>query len=228
MPHNAVPCTIWGWQMSEASKFQKSTNDHVKQDILKFIRKFQLMDTDDAKMMVAYFIKAKIWGLGQHSVRAVWNILGMLPELNDDAIAFAIFEGIKAVGENVIKFAIRAAILAIIWPLLTQSSENAAAVMVIMNDSREDMELTDIYIEYGNVVGICKETMRSDTLKPVLPKRMPPIVNVKTGKLLVEESIHACFFAARKRGKAMSGSKGVLQFKPTDRFPVGLFVGWEV
>ena len=228
MPPDAVPFTIWGWRISDADIFRESTNGQVKHNICRLIRKFQLMKTNDTKLMVAQFIKAGIWGLGLHGVKAVWNILGMLPNVTDDAVAYAVLEGIKAVGESVVNFAVRATMLAILGSFFTQKHGNAATVMVILNDSNEDMELADIFMEHGKVVGIFKEQLCSENPQPIIPKRMPPIVNVKTGKTIVKGSIHACFFATRKRDQAQTGCQGVLKFEPTGRFPVGIFVKWEV
>ena len=178
--------------------------------------------------MVAQFVKAGIWGLGLHGVKAVWNILGMLPDVNDQAIAYAVLEGIKAIGENVINFAVRAAMFAILGPLFTQKQGNAATVMVILNDSNEDMKLADICMGHGKVVGIFKEPLCSEHPQHVIPRQMPPIVNVKTGKTIVAGSIQACFFVARKSDKAQNGFQGVMKFETTGRFPMGVFVKWEV
>ena len=228
MPPDAVPFSIWGWKLSEAAKFKNATKELVKHNICNLIRNFQVMKDDDTRMMIKMFMEAGIWGLGLHGLQAVWNILGTLPELTPETEAFAILEGIKAVGENVIKFAIRASIVAVLAPLFTQDKGNAAAVMVIMNDSDEDMQMSHFSITYGKVVGTFKEQLSSDNPQPIIPKRMPAIVNSKTGKTIVQGSIQACLFAARKRNQALTGSQGALEFEPTQIFPMGLFVGWEV
>ena len=228
MPPDAVPFAIWGWKLAEAAKFQNAKNELIAHNICNLIHNFQVMRSDDISMMVKMFMQTGIWGLGQLGLRSVWNVLATLPEVTPETEAFAILSGIKSVGEKVIKFAINAAIVAVIAPLFTRKNGNAAAVMVILNDSNEDMEVVDIKSTYGKVVGMFKEQVGSTDPKPVIPKRMPPIVNAKTKKIIVEGSIQACFFAARKRENALTGSLGALQFASTSVFPKGLFIGWDV
>ena len=228
MSSNAVPFTMWGLTISEAARFQGSTSNQVKRNICGLIRKFQVMKTQDAKMMVALFKKAEIWGLGLHGVSAVWNILGMVPDVTDNTKAFAILEGVKAVGENVINFAIRATMQAILVPLFTQNNGDASSIMVILNDSNEDMKLADIYLEHQNGVGTFNENRNSDYHQPIIPKRMPAIVNVKTRRTIVKGSIYACFYVGRKRDKTPTDLQGVLKFEPTERFPMGALIWWEV
>ena len=97
-------------------------------------------------------------------------------------------------------------------------SKNAAAIMVIINDTDEDIRMIDLHATHGKVVGIFKEKAELDNPQPILPKRLPPIINPKTKKIAVEGSVQAGFFAARKRDNALVGTQGGMKFEATKRF----------
>ena len=114
--------------------------------------------------------------------------------------------------------AIAACILAVIVPIFIFMSKNAAGIMVIINDSDEDMRMIDLHATHGKVVGIFKEKAELDNPQPILPKRLPPIVDPKTKKVVIEGSVQAGFFAARKRDSALVGTQGGMRFDATERY----------
>ena len=116
-----------------------------------------------------------------------------------------------------VTLAIAACILAVIVPIFIFMSKNAAGIMVIINDSDEDMRMIDLHATHGKVVGIFKEKAALDNPQPILPKRLPPIVDPKTKKVVIEGSVQAGFFAARKRDNALVGTQGGMRFDATER-----------
>lgn len=97
-------------------------------------------------------------------------------------------------------------------------SKNAAAIMVIINDSDEDIRMIDLHATHGKIIGIFKEKAALDNPQPILPKRLPPIINPKTKKVVIEGSVQAGFFAARKKDSALFGTQGGMKFEATERF----------
>ena len=97
-------------------------------------------------------------------------------------------------------------------------SKNAAAVMVIINNTDEDMRMVDLYATHGKVVGIFKENADLDNPQPILPRRLPPIINPTTKKVIADGSVLAGFFAARKRDNALQGTQGGMKFEATERY----------
>ncbi len=200
----------------------------MKDLIVNLIRNFQVMQNDSTRYLVKTFMEAGLWGLGAYGLMAVWRIVRTLAALSEATEAYAVLEGVMAVGVNVIKLGITIVILAILVPLFIYMTKNAAGVMVIINDTNEDMRLIDLHTTHGKVVGIFKENAALDNPQPIIPKKLPPIINPKTHKVVAEGSIQAGFFAARKKDAALIGSQGALKFDATSSYPKGVYIGWEV
>jgi len=228
IPGDAAPYVVWGWTMKQTKEYQDAKGDRIKSLICNLIRNFQVMQNDSTRYLVKTFMEAGLWGLGFYGLRAVWRIIATLSELSEATEAYAVLSGVLEVGVNVIKLGITVVILAILVPLFIYMTKNAAGIMVIINDTNEDMRLVDVHATHGKIVGIFKESAQLDNPQPIIPKKLPPIVNPKTKKVLAEGSIQAGFFAARKRDAALIGSQGGLKFDVTSSYPKGLFVGWEV
>ena len=228
IPGDAAPYVVWGWTTKQTKEYQDANGDRIKALICNLIRNFQVMKNDSTRYMVKTFMEAGLWGLGLFGLRAVWRIIATLAELTEATEAYAVLSGILEVGVNVIKLGITVVILAILVPLFIYMTKNAAGVMVIINDTNEDMRLVDVHATHGKIVGIFKENPQLDNPQPIIPKKLPPIINPKTKKVLAEGSIQAGFFAARKRDAALIGTQGGLKFDVTSSYPKGLFVGWEV
>ncbi len=185
------------------------------------------MNDDDERFMVKSFMEAGLWGLGLYGLKAVWRIVATLSELTEASTAYAVFTGIAEVGVNVIKLGITTVILAVLVPIFIYMTKDAAACMVIINDTDEDLDLSDIHATHGKIVGIFKESAKLDNPKPIVPKKLPPIYNQK-GKLVCKGSIQAGFLAARKHDNALIGTQGAFKFAATTSYPKGVSIGWEV
>ena len=131
-------------------------------------------------------------------------------------------------GVKVIRLGISVVILAVLVPLFLLMQKNAADIMVILNDTDQDLDLEDITCTHGKVVGNFKERAALENPKPIIPKRQPPILGPVTKKILLEGSIQAGFLAARKRDNALIGTQGALKFKATQSFPQGAYLGCRV
>ena len=228
IPGDAAPYTVWGWTAAQTKEYQDAKGDRIKSLICNLIRNFQVMKNDSTRYLVKTFMQAGLWGVGLYGVRAVWRIIATLGELTEATEAYAVLTGVMEVGVNVIKLGITIVVLAILVPLFIYMTKNAAGIMVIINDTNEDLRLIDVHATHGKIVGIFKENPQLDNPQPIIPKKLPPIVNPKTKKVLAEGSIQAGFFAARKRDAALVGSQGGLKFDVTSSYPKGIFVGYEV
>ena len=121
---------------------------------------------------------------------------------------------------SVVTLAIAVCILAVLVPIFIFMSKNAAAIMVLINDTDEDIRMIDLHATHGKIIGIFKEKAELDNPQPILPKRLPPIINPTTKKVMVEGSVQAGFFAARKRDNALVGSQGGMRFDATERYAI--------
>ena len=228
IPGSAAPYMVWGWNKQKAASFQTATGDRIKALIVNLIRNFQVMKGDSTRFLVKTFMEAGLWGVGLYGLKAVWRIVRTLAELTEATEAYAVLSGVMEVGVNVIKLGITVVVLAVLVPLFIYMTKDAAGIMVIINDTDTDMRLIDLHATHGKIVGIFKEHATVDNPQPIIPKKLPPIVNPKTGKVLTEGSIQAGFFAARKKDLALIGSQGGLRFDATPNYPKGIYVGWEV
>eukprot|EP00112_Aurelia_sp_Birch-Aquarium-sp1_P015010 Seg329.3 transcript_id=Seg329.3/GoldUCD/mRNA.D3Y31 product="hypothetical protein" protein_id=Seg329.3/GoldUCD/D3Y31 len=218
---------VWGWNKQKAASFQTATGDRIKALIVNLIRNFQVMKGDSTRFLVKTFMEAGLWGVGLYGLKAVWRIVRTLAEMTEATEAYAVLSGMMEIGVNVIKLGITIVVLAILVPLFIYMTKDAAGIMVIINDTDTDMRLIDLHATHGKIVGIFKEHATVDNPQPIIPKKLPPIVNPKNGKILTEGSIQAGFFAARKRDAALIGSQGGLRFDATPNYPKGIYVGWE-
>ena len=166
-----------------------------------------------------------LWVVGIYGIAQVFAILRTLATLTEATEAYAVYEGVMEVGVKVSRLGISVVILAVLVPLFVLMQKNAADIMVILNDTDQDLDLEDITCTHGKVVGNFKERAALENPKPIIPKRLPPILDPVTKKILLEGSIQAGFLAARKRDNALIGTQGALKFKATQSFPQGAYLG---
>lgn len=228
IPDGAEPYAVWGWNTNTAKKFQEATGDQIKELIMNLVANFQVMANDDTRYLVKKFSDCGLWGIGGVGLAEVWRIIRTLSALTAETEAYAIFRGILAVGEGVIKLGITTVILAVLVPFLVLMTKDAFGLMVILNDTYQDLGLEDINVTHGKVVAIFKENAELEDPKPIIPKKLPPIKNPQTGEVVSEASIQAGFLAVRKRDCALIGAQGALKFKATESFPKGAYLGWSV
>lgn len=207
--------------------FQDARGGKIKGKIVNLIRNFQVMENDDARYITKKLVEMGMWGLGIFGLTRVWSIVTTLAKLTEATEAFAVFEGVIEVGTAVINLAITVVILAIMVPLFILMTKNAAGIMVIINDTDQDLVLEDLTCTHGKVVTIFKENTAEENPQPIIPKRLPPVINPET-KEVIEGSIQAGFFGTRKRDAALIGTRGALKFEATESFPQGAYIGWSV
>lgn len=160
-----------------------------------------------------------MWEVGFYGFAQVWKIVSTLAELTEATEAYAVLGGVLEVGTALIKLGNTVVILAVLIPLFIYMTKNAAGIMVIINDTDQDLVLEDLTCTHGKVVAIFKENVAEENPQPIIPKRLPPIINPQTKKVVSEGSIQAGFFTARKRDDALIGTRGALKSKPTSHFP---------
>ena len=228
IPDGAAPYTVWGWKKETVKTFQDARGGKIKDQIVNLIRNFQVMQNDDARYLVKTFMNVGLWGVGIYGLVQVWKILRTLSELTEATEAFAVLEGVLEIGVAVIKLGITVVILAILVPFFVYMTKNAAGMMVIINDTDQDLVLEDLTCTHGKVVAIFKENPAEENPQPIIPKRLPPITNPQTEEVVAEGSIQAGFFAATKRELALIGTQGALKFKANESFPQGAYIGWSV
>ena len=223
----ATPYTIWGWKKERVKTFQEARGDKIKDKVMNLIRNFQVMQNDDARYITKMLMEMGMWGLGLTGLNQVWSIVATLAELTEATEAFAVFEGVMEVGTAVITLAITVVILAILVVLFFME-KGAAGIMIIINDTDQDLVLEDLTCTHGKVVAIFKENAAEENPQPIIPKRLPPIINPKTEEVVSEGSIQAGFFTVSKRDQALIGTQGALKFEATESFPQGAYIGWSV
>ena len=228
IPDGAAPYTVWGWNKERVKTFQDARGGKIKDKIVNLIRNFQVMPNDDTRYLVKTFMEMGIWGVGFYGLAQVWKIVSTLRELTEATEAYAVLEGIMEVGVAVIKLGITVVILAVLVPIFVLMSKKAVGTMVIINDTDQDLVLEDLTCTHGKVVAIFKENAAEESPQPIIPKRLPPIINPQTKKVVCEGSVQAGFFTVRKRDAALIGTRGALKFKASESFPQGAYIGWSV
>ena len=138
---------------------------------MNLIRNFQVMKNDDARYITKKLMEMGMWGLGIFGLKRVWSIVTTLAELTEATEAFAVFEGVIEVGTAVINLAITVVILAVVVPLFIFMTKNAAGIMVIINDTDQDLVLEDLTCTHGKVVAIFKENAAEENPQPIIPKK---------------------------------------------------------
>ena len=221
IPSQATTYPCWGWTLEEAAKFQNATGDEIKKLILNLIRNFQVMGKSDERYLVDLFMEMGLVGLGAVAVHAVWKCL----KIFDTATSIA--DVIVEVGIRTIQFAVAVFVLAILVPIFVYAMKDAAGVMVIINDTFEDMNLEALTKTHGKVTGIFKENDKSKPALPIIPKRLLPAYSDK-GVKMNSGSIFAGFIVVRKKESALVGTQGALKFSATKSYPNGVYIGWEV
>ena len=228
IPDGAAPYTVWGWNKERVKTFQDARGGKIKDKIVNLIRNFQVMQNDDTRYLVKTFMEAGLWGVGLYGLAQVWKIMSTLAELTEATEVYAVLEGVLEDGVAIIKFGIAVVILAVLVPLFIFMTKNAAGIMVIINDTDQDLVLEDLTCTHGKVVAIFKENAAEESPQPIIPKRLPPIINPQTKKVVCEGSVQAGFFTVRKRDAALIGTRGALKFKASESFPQGAYIGWSV
>ena len=228
IPDGAAPFTVWGWNKETVKTFQDARGGKIKDKIANLIRSFQVMENDNTTQLVKAFMEAGLWGVGAFGLAQVWKIVRTVKKLTQATEAYAVLEGVLEVGVAVIKLGITVVILAVLVPLFIFMSKNAAGIMIIINDTDQDLVLEDLACTHGKVVAIFKENAAEENPQPIIPKRLPPVINPETKEVIAEGSIQAGFFAARKRDAALIGTRGALKFEATESFPQGAYIGWSV
>ena len=235
IPDGAAPYTVWGWKPEHAKKFQDAKGGDIKDLIVNLVRNFQVMANDDTRMIVQICNDISLLGFGFYGLWQVNKILEGLEVIDEAAELYAILEGLQQVGVAVIKLGITVVIIAVLV-IFFFMEKAAAGLMVIVNDTDEDLVLEDITSTHGKVIGIFKENPDKDNPKPIIPKKLPPIIDPKTHKPVIDPTTHkpmtgavlAGFFAVSKRDNALIGPRGALKFRATKSFPQGAYIGWEV
>lgn len=228
IPDGATPYPVWGWKPENAKKFQDAKGDEIKARILNLVRNFQVMDKSNMRQMTKLFMDMGLWGVGLVALKAVWDIITIIGALTKATEVYAIVVGILEVGAAVIILAITLFILAVLVPIFLLMQKDAAGLMVILNDTDQDLDLEEITCTHGKVIGIFKDNAALENPKPIIPKKLPPIIDPKTKEVVAEGSIQAGFLSVRKRDNALKGTQGALKFKATEPFPQGAYIGWSV
>ena len=227
IPDGAAPFTVWGWTPEHAKLFQDAKGGEIKDLIVNLVRNFQVMANDDVRMIVKICKGISLFGFGLYGLWQVYKTLQGVVVITEAAESYAILEGLLQVGVAVIKLGITLVIIGVLVILIFMEKA-AAGLMVIVNDTDEDLVLEDITSTHGKVIGIFKENPDKDNPQPIIPKKLPPITDPKTNKAAIEGAILAGFFAVSKRDSALIGPRGALKFRATKSFPQGAYLGWEV
>lgn len=228
IPDGATPFPIWGWKPESAKKFQDAKGDEIKAQVLNLVRNYQAMDGSDAREMSKKFMDMGLLGVGSVGLKAAWNIIKTTSSPTEATEVYAILEGIRAARPAVVTLAISLFIISVLVLIFLLMQKDAAGLMVILNDTDQDLDLEDITCTHGKVIGIFKENAASENPKPIIPKRLPPIIDPKTKKVVAKGSIQAGFLSVRKMDCALYGTQGALKFKATESFPQGAYLGWSV
>ena len=228
IPSDAAPYPVWGWKKSTAKTFQDAKGDRIKALICNLIRGFQVVNQSTERYVVKLFMDLGIMGFSMQGILATYRMIRALGALTEATEAYAVFSGILEVGINLIKLAVSVVVLAVLVPLMILMAKDAAGIMVIINDTKEDLRLVDTHITHGKIIAIFKNDAALDNPKPIIPKRLEPIIDPKSKKEILEGVIQAGFFAARKKDNALVGSQGSIKFDHTSSYSKGLFLGWEV
>ena len=226
IPDGAATFTVWGWKPEHARKFQDAKGDEIRAQIVNLVRNFQVMANDDERMVVNVLRDLGLWGFGRGIVQ-VFKILNSLEAITEATQAYAVLEGLREFGWAAFQLGITVVITAILVVLFIMKKD-AAGLMVILNDTDQDLILEDITSTHGKVVAIFKENPDEEDPKPIIPKRLASIVDPKTKTVALQGSIQAGFFAVRKRDNAWIGPQGALKFRATESFPEGAYLGWIV
>ena len=134
-----------------------------------------------------------------------------------------IAEAIVEIGVRVIQFAVAVFILAINVPIFIYIKKEAAVLMLIINNTDEDMGLDEIVATHGKVVGVFRADKQEENPRLLIPKRLPPVPQQSD-----QAGIFAGFFVARKNDKALIVTQGAMKFEKTKTYPDGVYIGWEV
>ena len=180
IPDGAAPYTVWGWNKERVKTFQDARGGKIKDKIVNLIRNFQVMQNDDTRYLVKTFMEAGLWGVGLYGLAQVWKIMSTLAELTEATAAYAVLEGVLEVSVAIIKFSITVVILVVLVPLFILMTRKAAGIMVIINDTDQDLVLEDLTCTHEKSLPSSRKTqlkkahsrsyqkgcLQSSTLKP--------------------------------------------------------------
>ena len=210
----AFPC--FGWSLEQASKFQNAKGDEIKTLLLQVVRTFQLMENSHEGYLAHLFTEIGLLGVTNETVHAVRDFLKVL----DTVTAIAIV--IEEFGVNIVQLTISATLLAILVPMMVCGS-GTSSLLLIMNDTCEDMNLEALDISEGKITGIFKEKGVKNQRFAMIPKKQISASDEKN-----KGAIFAGIMVLRKKDKDTVGIQGALKFSATTDYPKGIFVGWEV
>ena len=215
----ALPCL--GLTLEQAAILGNADVDDIKNIILKIIRIFQLAEKCDERHLAHFFIDIGLWGIGTAAVSAIWELLKALDK--PTAIAFAIAE----FGINIMHYILSTITLAIIIPVLLYETNDAAGVLLFINDSNEDMRLEALNTTQGKLTGIFKERNNKSQRLPLIPRIQKPAY-MENDVSLNDGAVFAGFVVVRKKDNASVGTKGAVKFAATNGYPMGVFVEWKI
>ena len=137
---------------------------------LNLIGEMQVMGNSDARVIVQLCPEGCIWGFTAMGIHAVWKLM----KIGQGVMPF-IAEAIVEIGVRVIQFAVAAFILAINVPIFIYIKKEAAVLMLIINNTDEDMGLDEIVATHGKVVGVFRADKQEENPRLLIPKRLPPV-----------------------------------------------------
>lgn len=227
VPSSAQPYPCWFWSADRAASYAGLTGDPIAASITQLVATFQVMENDDEQGVVETMMNAAIWGFGVNGIVAVYNVIRTLATLSEATEAYAVFEGVIAVGINVIRLAISVFVLAILVPIVLLMQKDAAAIMVLINNTSNDLVLQDLFCEHGQVVGMFENSTPVPPAAPqaIIPKVFP-MYDPTTQQTI--NTVAAGFFMAQKMPSALIGTVGAFQLNSTPDFPKGVNIGWSV
>ena len=229
----SYPC--WGWTPETAAKWKELKDRHIEDSVMNLIRGFQVIPHDSARAIAEAFFTTGIVGIGITAVKTAYKVAKALIQgaaaITEELGEYSIFEGIMAVGTSVIALAAELVVSAILIPIFVLMEKPAAIVMVILNNTSEDMTLDDYAVTHGKINCIFKATAKEEHPRavPVIPKIEPPLIYPKTKKPVKGSGVvYAGFLGASKREMALIGTQGALKFQNAETFPSGVSIGWEI
>jgi hypothetical protein len=227
IPPSARPYPCWFWNADRAAVYAGLTGDAIKSNIAQLVAQFQVMANNDDVGIVRVMMQLAIYGFGQVGITAVARIIQTLVALTEATEAYAVFRGVIEVGKNVIRLAISTFVLAVLVPIVLLMGKDASAIMLLINNTANDLVLKNLYCQHGRVVGIFEKEV---PVPPAPPQAIIPgifsMYNPPTQRTI--NTVAAGFFMAQKKPGALIGTAGAFQFHSTSDFPSGINVGWSV
>ncbi|MEW4369786.1 hypothetical protein [Paenibacillus kandeliae] len=224
-PDGAPSYTVWTWKADKVAKYSKLRGVDVEREILNLVANFQVLAQDDIVGMVKGLMHMGIVALGKKAWDIIKATYQTLSALTEETEAYAIFQGVLSIGTNLVRLMVCGIILAILIPLMYLMSRDAIGLFVIINNTSSDLVMSNIECVHGKCITGFKEDADVDNTKAILPAA-EEIFNPAFDKKI--KMVSAGFLAVRKRDNALIGTLGGLSFAPTNEYPTGVYLGWEV